>query len=81
MKRPPQIRYRPRLRSNPAIGGFVCSIPQTAMHTLGLRVGDRVWLRVGLAQVTISCHPCGPRPNDGRISVRIRRVRSRRAGR
>lgn len=67
-----------RLRRSPEAGGVVCALPRSLMRETGARPGDRVWLLVRLHSITVSIHPLGPRPAEGRISTRLRRIRARR---
>lgn len=78
MKPQRPVCCKSRLRRSPEAGGVVCAVPESLMRETGARPGDRVWLLVRLHGITVSIHPFGPRPAEGRISTRLRRTRIRR---
>ena len=78
MKPQRPVCFQSCLRRSPESGGVVCALLKSLMCEIGARPGDRVWLQVHLHSVTVSIRPLGPRPADGRISTRLRRIRVRR---
>ena len=62
-----------------AVGGRVLGPKhRTAVISLQTRPGDRVWLTTEFGGALFTRYPIGPRPADGRLSLRIRRRHLRR---
>lgn len=63
-----QSKGRPALRPHHRI----------AVVSLRARTGDRIWLTTEFGGALFTRYPIGPRPADGRLSVRVRRRHTRR---
>ena len=59
-------------------GGVLSPIHRAAVLSFDPRAGDRMWLITELGGALFAGQPIGPRPADGRVSIRMRRLRVRR---
>jgi hypothetical protein len=51
---------------------------RSAVLSLHPRPGDRIWLTTEFGGALFTHYPIGPRPADGRLSLRVRRQHPRR---
>jgi len=77
MKRRPTPRSSVRLRRG---NGRPVLRPKhrIAVVSLQSRPGDRIWLTTEFGGALFTRYPIGPRPVDGRVSLRVRRRHTRR---
>lgn len=74
MKRPKANAFQRGQRRR--IGGGVLSpIHRVAVLSFHPRPGERMWLITEFGGALFTRHPIGPRPPDGRVSMRLRRTR------
>lgn len=59
-------------------GGVLSPIHRAAVLSFEPRAGDRMWLITEFGGALFTGHPIGPRPIEGRVSLRMRRLRVRR---
>ena len=78
MKRRKPIANRMRRRM---IGGGVLNpIHRVAVCSFNPRPGDRMWLTTEFGGALFTRYPIGPRPAEGRLSMRMQKPRGRHSG-
>jgi hypothetical protein len=68
---------RPRRATDGRVLGPKHRIAVVSLQTC---TGDRIWLTTEFGGALFTRYPIGPRPTDGRLSLRIRRRHRRRPG-